>query len=108
MENPTDHMRNFKNLSFNDGETIKAFNLRFMKLFNKIPKVIIPTRQVSLAHNDNNLPLSYRHQLEENGIKCLGSTMQTCLEFEEHNLRIGLFFGNFGPKTDMFVMLQMM
>ena len=38
----------------------------------------------------------------------LGSALQTCIEFEEQNLRTGLPFDQSGSKTDMTSMLQMM
>lgn len=41
-------------------------------------------------------------------MNCLGSALQTCIEFEEQNLRIGLPFDQSGSKTDMTTMLQMM
>jgi hypothetical protein len=39
---PTKQLREYNNISYKDGETIKSFNLRFTKLYNQIPELICP------------------------------------------------------------------
>jgi hypothetical protein len=39
---PTDQLREYNNITYNNGETIKSFNLRFTKLYNQIPELIHP------------------------------------------------------------------
>jgi len=34
VENPAEHLKSFNILTFKEGEIVKAFNLRFMKLYN--------------------------------------------------------------------------
>ena len=40
VDNPAEHLKSFNFLAFKEGETIKAFNLRFMKLYNRTPEAI--------------------------------------------------------------------
>jgi len=98
MENTPNHMRNFNSFYFKDGETIMAFNLRYMKLFNKLSEVIQPTPQAYLVHYYNSIPHIYFRWLEEKGINCLGLSLEAYLEFEEQNLRICLPFDDVVPK----------
>jgi len=72
------------------GETIKDFNLSFTKLYNQIPKLIIPHSQHVMIHFYNTLPPIYKNRLEEKDINNLGSTLQTYSEFEDQNLRTRL------------------
>jgi hypothetical protein len=46
---PTNHLREYNNIVYNNGETIKSFNLRFTKLYNQIPELIRPQNQVVLC-----------------------------------------------------------
>ena len=108
VDNPGEHLKSFNFLVFKESETIKAFNLRFMKLYNRIPEAIRPTSQAALVQYYNALPPPYRHHLEEKNVNCLGSALQTCIEFEEQNIRTGLPFDQSGSKADMTSMLQMM
>jgi hypothetical protein len=39
-KNPTDQLREYNNIVYNNGETIKSFNLCFTKLYNQIPELI--------------------------------------------------------------------
>jgi hypothetical protein len=39
---PTDKLREYNNIAYKDGETIKSFKFCFTKLYNKIPKLIRP------------------------------------------------------------------
>jgi hypothetical protein len=78
-----DLLRDYNNLIYNKGETIKYFNLRFTKLYNQIPEIIKHHNQATLMHYYNTLPSTYHHRLEENNANSLGSALQTCLEFQE-------------------------
>jgi hypothetical protein len=58
---PTDLLKSYNNLVYDKGETIKAFNLCFTKLYNQIPEVIRPHNQASLMHYYNSIPPSFHH-----------------------------------------------
>jgi hypothetical protein len=68
---------------YNKGETIKSFKLCFTKFYNQIPKIIRPHNKATLMHYYNTLTSTYDRRLEENNANNMGSTLQTCLEFEE-------------------------
>jgi hypothetical protein len=87
---PVDQLREYNNITYNNDETIKSFNLRFTKLYNQIPELIHPQNQVKFMHYYNTLPSSCRHRLEEKAIENLGSALQTCLEYEEQLERTSL------------------
>jgi hypothetical protein len=100
-------LRDYNNLIYNKGETIKSFNLCFTKLYNQIPEIIRPHNQAALMHYYNALPSSYHHRLEEKNANSLGSTLQTCLEFEEQLTRTGLPVEDYIKQTDMSIVLQL-
>jgi hypothetical protein len=58
-------------------------------------------------HYYNELPSPYRHRLEENSIDNLGSTLHTCLEYEEQLEITGLPQGELVKQTNMFSLLQL-
>jgi len=39
---PVDPLKEYNNITYKNGETIKSFNLCFTKLYNQIPKLIHP------------------------------------------------------------------
>jgi hypothetical protein len=78
-----EQLREYNNIAYKDGETIKSFNLRFTKLYNQIPKIIQPQNQDAFMHYYNALPSPYYHKLEEKSIDNLSSALHTCLEYEE-------------------------
>jgi hypothetical protein len=39
---PAEKLREYNNVTYKDGETIKSFNLHFTKLYNQIPELIRP------------------------------------------------------------------
>jgi hypothetical protein len=41
-KSPAEKLREYNNIAYKDGETIKSFNLRFTKLYNQIPELIRP------------------------------------------------------------------
>jgi hypothetical protein len=43
-------LREYNNVTYKDGETIKSFNLCFTKLYNQIPEIIRPQNQVAFMH----------------------------------------------------------
>jgi hypothetical protein len=100
-------LKDYNNLVYNKGETIKSFNLRFTKLYNQIPEIIRPHNQVALMHYYNALPSSYHHRLEEKNANSLGSALQTCLEFEEQLTRTCLHVEDYVKQTDMSTVLQL-
>jgi hypothetical protein len=102
-----EQLREYNNIAYKDGETIKSFNLRFTKLYNQIPELIHPQNQASFMHYYNALPSLYHHRLEENAIDNLGSTLHTCLEYEEQLERIGLPKGDSIKHKDIFSLLQL-
>jgi hypothetical protein len=92
---------------YKDDDTIKSFNLHFTKLYNQIPELIHPQNQATFMHYYNALPSPYHHNLEEKSIDNLGSTLHTCLEYEEQLEREGLPKGDSIKKTDMSTLLQL-
>jgi hypothetical protein len=78
-----EQLREYNNITYKNGETIKSFNLSFTKLYNQILELIRPQNQVTFMHYYNALPSPYHHRLEEKAIDNLGSTLHTCLEYEE-------------------------
>lgn len=83
FDNSTEYLNFFNNLTFKERETIKSFNLHFIKLYNCILEVIQTSGQEVLVHYYSTLPPPYQHQLDENNANFLGSSLQTYLEFEE-------------------------
>jgi hypothetical protein len=105
---PTDRLKEYNNITYNKGETIKSFNLHFTKLYNQIPELIRPQNQVAFMHYYNALPSSYHHRLEEKAIDNIRSSLQTCLEYEEQLDRTGLPKEDYAKQTDMSTILQLM
>ena len=87
---PAEKLREYNNVTYKDGETIKSFNLRFNKLYNQIPELIQPQNQSAFMHYYNALPSPYRHRLEEKAIDNLSSALHTFSEYEEKLERTGL------------------
>jgi hypothetical protein len=81
-KSPVEQLREYNNIVYKDSETIKSFNLRFTKLYNQIPKLILPQNQATFMHYYNSLPSPYCHKIEEKDIYNLGSTLHTFLEYE--------------------------
>jgi hypothetical protein len=104
---PTKKLREYNNITYKDGETIKSFNLRFTKLYNQIPKLIRPHNQASFMHYYNELPSPYRHSIEEKSIDNLGSALHTCLEYEERLERTCLPQGESIKQTYMPFLLHL-
>jgi hypothetical protein len=98
-------LREYNNIVYNNGETIKFFNLRFTKLYNQIPELIRPHNQVAFIQYYNALPSSYHQRLEEKNVTNLGYALQTCLEYEEQLERTGLPKEDSIKKTDMSTIL---
>jgi hypothetical protein len=65
-KSPTKQLREYNNISYKYGETIKSFNLRFTKLYNQIHELIHPQNQSTFMHYNNPLTSPYHHRLEEN------------------------------------------
>jgi hypothetical protein len=59
----TEQLREYNNISYKDGETIKSFNLCFTKLYNQIPKIFHPQNQVPFMHYYNALPSPYLRRI---------------------------------------------
>jgi hypothetical protein len=104
---PAEQLREYNNIAYKNGETIKSFNLCFTKLYNQIPELIRPQNQAAFMHYYNALPSPYHHRLEEKSIDNLGSTLHTCLEYEEQLERTGLPQGESVKQTDMSALLQL-
>jgi hypothetical protein len=94
------NLMEYNNITYKYGETVKSFNLHFTKLYNQIPKLIRPQNQYAFMHYYNALPSPYHHRLEEKSIDNLGSTLHTCLEYEEQLERTGLPQGESVKKTN--------
>jgi hypothetical protein len=58
-------------------------------------------------HYYNALPSSYHHRLEEKAIDNLGSTLHTCLEYEEQLKRTCVPKGDSVNQTNIFALLQL-
>jgi hypothetical protein len=82
-KSPAEQLQEYNNIAYKDGETIKSFNLRFTKLYNKTPELIRLQNQVTFMHYYNALHSPYHHRLGEKAIDNLGSALHTCLEYEE-------------------------
>jgi hypothetical protein len=104
---PTEQLRECNNITYKDGETIKSFNLHFTKLYNQIPELILPQNQAAFMHYYNALPYPYHHRIEEKAIDNLGSTLHTCLEYEEQLQRTCLPKGDSVKQTYMSALLQL-
>jgi hypothetical protein len=89
-EIPAENLREYNNIAYKDGETIKSFNLCFTKLYNQILELIQPQNQAAFMHYYNALPSPYHHRLEEKVVDNLGSTLHTYLEYKEQLEIIGL------------------
>jgi hypothetical protein len=76
---PPEKLREYNKISYKYGETIKSFNLRFTKLYNKILELIHLKNQSAFMHYYNALLSLYHHRLEEKANKNLGFTLHTCL-----------------------------
>jgi hypothetical protein len=72
-----EQLREYNNIAYKDGETIKSFNLCFTKLYNQIHELIRPQNQAACMHYYNALPSPYHHRLEEKFIDNLGSALHT-------------------------------
>ena len=106
-KSPAEKLREYNNVTYKYGETIKSFNLRFTKLYNQIPELIRPHNQFAFMHYYNALPSPYRHRIEEKCIDNVGSSLHTCLEYEEQLERMGLPRGESVKQTDMAALLQL-
>jgi hypothetical protein len=49
-KSPAKKLREYNNIAYKDGETIKSFNLHFTKLYNQIPELIRPHNQATFMH----------------------------------------------------------
>jgi hypothetical protein len=105
---PTEKLREYNNIAYKDNETIKSFNLRFIKLYNQITELILPQNQATFMHYYNALHSPYHHRLEEKSIDNLGSALHTCLEYEEQLERAGLPKGDSIKQTNMSALLQLL
>jgi hypothetical protein len=92
---------------YKDSETIKSFNLHFTKLYNQILELILPQNQAAFMNYYNSPPSPYHHRLEEKSIDNLGSTLHTCLEYEEKLERTCLPKGDSIKQTDISSLLQL-
>jgi hypothetical protein len=104
-KSPVEQLREYNNIAYKNGETIKSFNLHFTKLYNQIPELIRPHNQVAFMHYYNALPSPYHHRLEEKAINNLGSALHTWLEYEEHLEITGLPKGDSVKQTYMSALL---
>lgn len=89
-QTPVDWLKAYNNIIYHPGESIKTFNLRVTKLFNRILENILPQNQVAMIHYYNTLPPIYRNNLEQKGVTELSTTLQACLEYEEQASRTRL------------------
>jgi hypothetical protein len=106
-KSPAEKLREYNNVTYKEGETIKYFNLRFTKLYNQIPERIRPQNQATFMHYYNALPSPYHHRLEEKSIDNLGSALHTYSEYEEQLERTGLPQGESVRQIDMSSLLQL-
>jgi hypothetical protein len=65
-------LREYNNITYKDGETIKYFNLRFTKLYNQITELTCPQKEDDFMHYYNSLPSPYRNSVKEKDIENLG------------------------------------
>jgi hypothetical protein len=89
-QSPIDQIKEYNNIVYNKGETVKYFNLCFTKLYNKIPEIIRPHNQSTLMHYYNTLLVYYRHRIEEKNVDSLGSVTIT----HSHNIVHKIYLRN--------------
>jgi hypothetical protein len=104
-QSPTKKIKEYNNIVYNKGETIKSFNLCFTKLYDQIPDIIRPHNQAIFMHYYNTLLVAYIHRLEEKDVNSLEFALKTCLEFEEQLARTGLPTEDFLEQNDMSIVL---
>jgi hypothetical protein len=104
---PIEKLREYNNIAYKDGKTINSFNLHFTKSYNQIHELILPWNQAAFMHYYNALSSPYRHRLEEKAIDNLGSTLHTCLEYEEQLERTSLPKGDSVKQTNTYALLQL-
>jgi hypothetical protein len=66
-----------------------------------------PQNQAAFMHYYNVPPSPYRYRLEEKSIDNIGSTLHTCLEYEDQFKKIDLPKGDSIKKTNMSSLLQL-
>jgi hypothetical protein len=105
----TEKLREYNNIAYKEGETIKSFNLHFTKLYNQIPECIHPPNQAAFMHYYNALAPPYHHRLEKKSIDNLGSALHTFLEYEEQLEKQGLLKGEMSvvKQTNMSALLHL-
>lgn len=65
QQNPNEWLKEYNSMIFQPSETIRAFNLRFTKLYNMIPEAIRPHEKATFIHYYNIIPPVYTNKLEE-------------------------------------------
>jgi hypothetical protein len=98
-----DLLREYNNIIYTKGETIKSF----ITLYNQILEIIRPHNQASLMYYYNTVPFTYRHRLEENNANSLGSALHTCLEFEEQLERTWVHIEYYAKHNGISIVLQL-
>lgn len=93
---------------FQPGESMKAFSLRFTKLYNKILEIIRPHEQVSLINYYDTIPHVYKNILEDKFINDIATSLQTYLEYEDQIKRIGLHVCYTNKSQEITSILQLM
>jgi hypothetical protein len=106
-KSPTEKLREYNNISYKYGETIKSFKILFTKLYNQIPEQIHPQNLAVFMHYYNALSSPYCHRLKDKIIESIGSSLHTFLEYEEQLERTGLPKGDLFNQTYMSSLLQL-
>jgi hypothetical protein len=75
LKKPTNLLKEYNNIVYNNGEAIKYFNLIFTKLYNQIPELILLHNQANFIQYYNAFPSSYSQRLEEKNVNNLGSVL---------------------------------
>jgi hypothetical protein len=101
FDNPYEHLKRFNQLHIKESESIRDFNLRFIKLYNHISLSIHPTNLVSLLHYYDILPPLYHWRLEEKNVQNLELALITFLDFEEKMHRTCFSFGDCNLHKDL-------
>jgi hypothetical protein len=106
-KSPTEQLREYNNISYKDGETIKSSTCVSPNYTTKsLNSFVLITKPLSCITIMLYLP-HICHRLEEKAIDNLGSTLHTCLEYEEQLERTCLPKGDSVKQIDMSALLQL-
>ena len=108
QQNAIEFLKEYNSMVYQPSEMMRAFNLRFTKLYNRISESIRPYEHDSLIHYYNIIPLVYNNRLEEKVVNSIFTTLQSCVEYEDQMQRICLPIPETSKIIEMTVVLKLM